>query len=50
VGNEAKDDPSKDISTVNGTGKMSRGLKSCKLDDDYDDDDDDDEDDDEDKK
>ena len=29
---------------------MSRGLKSCKLDDDYDDDDDDDEDDDEDKK
>jgi len=44
VGNEAKDDPSKDISTVNGTGKRSRRLKSCKLDDDDDDDDNDDDD------
>jgi len=40
VGNEAKDEPPKDISTVNGTGKWSRGLKPCKLDDDDDDDDD----------
>jgi len=52
VGNEAKDDLAKDISTVNGTGKRSRGLKPCKLydDDDYDYDDDDDDDDDDDKK
>jgi hypothetical protein len=50
VGNEAKDDPSKDISTVIGTGKRSRGLKPCKLDDDDDDDDDgNDDDDDEDE-
>jgi hypothetical protein len=41
VGNEDKDDPSKDNSTVNGTGKRSRGLKTCKLDDDDNDDDDD---------
>jgi hypothetical protein len=38
VGNKGKDYPSKDISTVNGTGKRSRGLKSCKLDDDHDND------------
>jgi hypothetical protein len=40
VGNEAKDEPSKDISTVNGTRKRLRGLKPCKLDDDDDDDED----------
>ena len=40
MGDEVKDDPSKDISTVNGTGKRSRDLKSYKLDDDDDDDDD----------
>jgi hypothetical protein len=48
VGSEDNDDPSKDISTVNGTGKRLRGLKLCKLYDDDDDDDDDDNDDDDD--